>query len=186
MKMMRHCRQCRADAVGLLGEDRSQEFTKNKFMEMAPEYNLETRQEVHAGIAQFKAELEVAKTKTKSQKAVQPQSPKVLVAVATKGGGLVNQHFGHAKEFMIYEVDANEARFVGHRKVAEYCQGGYGEEAMLENIIKTIADCRAVLAAKVGPCPQKQLEAEGLQVIETYDVIETAARQYYDEHILPV
>lgn len=27
MKMMRHCRQCRADAVGLLGEDRSQEFT---------------------------------------------------------------------------------------------------------------------------------------------------------------
>jgi nitrogen fixation protein NifB len=41
MKMMRHCRQCRADAVGLLGEDRSQEFTKEKFMEMAVEYDLE-------------------------------------------------------------------------------------------------------------------------------------------------
>ena len=27
MNMMRHCRQCRADAVGLLGEDRSAEFT---------------------------------------------------------------------------------------------------------------------------------------------------------------
>ncbi|HOV04947.1 MAG TPA: nitrogenase cofactor biosynthesis protein NifB, partial [Kaistiaceae bacterium] len=27
MNMMRHCRQCRADAVGLLGEDRGQEFT---------------------------------------------------------------------------------------------------------------------------------------------------------------
>ena len=26
-KLMRHCRQCRADAVGLLGEDRGQEFT---------------------------------------------------------------------------------------------------------------------------------------------------------------
>ena len=25
MKMMRHCRQCRADAVGLLGEDRGEE-----------------------------------------------------------------------------------------------------------------------------------------------------------------
>jgi len=23
---MRHCKQCRADAIGLLGEDRSQEF----------------------------------------------------------------------------------------------------------------------------------------------------------------
>ena len=28
-KLMRHCRQCRADAVGLLGEDRGQEFTKD-------------------------------------------------------------------------------------------------------------------------------------------------------------
>ena len=30
MNMMRHCRQCRADAVGLLGEDRSAEFTTEK------------------------------------------------------------------------------------------------------------------------------------------------------------
>lgn len=182
MKMMRHCRQCRADAVGLLGEDRSQEFTKDKFMQMAPEYNLEARQEVHAGIAKFKAEVEAAKAQAKA-KAVPQDSPKVLVAVATKGGGLVNQHFGHAKEFMIYEVDANEARFVGHRKVAEYCQGGYGEEAMLENIINTVADCKAVLASKVGPCPQKKLESIGLTVIEAYDVIEVVARQFYSEHV---
>lgn len=109
---------------------------------------------------------------------------KVLVAVATKGGGLVNQHFGHAKEFMIYEVDATEAKFIGHRKVADYCQGGYGEEAMLAGIISTIADCKAVLAAKVGPCPQKELQKAGLTVIEAYDVIETVARHFYDEYIL--
>jgi hypothetical protein len=30
MNMMRHCRQCRADAVGLLGEDRGAEFTLDK------------------------------------------------------------------------------------------------------------------------------------------------------------
>jgi nitrogen fixation protein NifB len=112
-------------------------------------------------------------------------SPKVLVAVATKGGGLVNQHFGHAKEFMIYEVDATEAKFIGHRKVGDYCQGGYGEEAALGGIISTIADCKAVLAAKVGPCPQKELQKAGLQVIEAYDVIETVARHFYDEHVLP-
>jgi nitrogen fixation protein NifB len=29
-RLMRHCRQCRADAVGLLGEDRGQEFTLDK------------------------------------------------------------------------------------------------------------------------------------------------------------
>lgn len=182
MKMMRHCRQCRADAVGLLGEDRSQEFTKEKFMEMAPEYNLEQRQEVHAGIEQFKEELKVAKAKVKGAKKV-ANSPKILVAVATKGGGLVNQHFGHAKEFQIYEVDANDAKFVGHRKIDHYCQSGYGEEATLEHIIKAIADCKAVLVSKIGNCPQEELRKAGLETVEAYDVIEKVAREFYDKHV---
>lgn len=180
MKMMRHCRQCRADAVGLLGEDRSQEFTKDKFMEMESEYDLETRQEVHAGIAQFKEEIKLAKARVKPSERVK-NSPKILVAVATKGGGIVNQHFGHAKEFQIFEVDANEAKFVGHRKIDQYCQGGYGEEATLDHVIQAIADCKAVLASKIGGCPQEELKKAGLQVVEAYDVIEKVAREFYDE-----
>jgi nitrogen fixation protein NifB len=183
MKMMRHCRQCRADAVGLLGEDRSQEFTKDKFMEMQPEYNMESRQEVHAGIEKFKDELKSAKEKLKPSQKV-ANSPKILVAVATKGGGLVNQHFGHAKEFQIYEVDANEAKFVGHRKIDHYCQSGYGEEATLEHTIKALADCKAILVSKVGECPKADLQTAGLVVVEAYDVIEKVARAFYDTHIL--
>jgi nitrogen fixation protein NifB len=188
MKLMRHCRQCRADAVGLLGEDRSQEFTKEKFMEMAADYSPERRQAVHIGIEQAKAQLAA---KRQTQQVAQPQaspsnSPRVLVAVASKGGGLVNQHFGHAKEFMIYEVDAATVQFVGHRKILDYCHGGYGEEAALQGIIETISDCQAILALKVGPCPQKTLQAAGLQVIEAYDVIENVARQFYDQQVLAV
>lgn len=182
MKMMRHCRQCRADAVGLLGEDRSQEFTKDKFMEMAPEYNLEQRQEVHAGIEQFKEQLQAAKAKVKGAKKV-ANSPKILVAVATKGGGLVNQHFGHAKEFQIFEVDANDAKFVGHRKIDHYCQSGYGEEATLEHIIKAISDCKAVLVSKIGHCPQDELHKAGIKTVEAYDVIEIVAREFYNQYI---
>lgn len=181
MKMMRHCRQCRADAVGLLGEDRSQEFTKDKFMEMEVEYDFNKRQELHAGIEKTREELRAAK-QVKADKAVL-NSPKVLVAVATKGGGMVNQHFGHAREFMIYEVDANETKFVGHRKVENYCQGGYGEEDSLDTIIKAIADCKAVLASKVGSCPQEELQKAGLQVVEAYDVIETVAREFYSQYL---
>ncbi|OAB60326.1 nitrogen fixation protein NifB [Leptolyngbya valderiana BDU 20041] len=183
MKMMRHCRQCRADAVGLLGEDRSQEFTKEKFMDMSADYNLETRQTVHAGIEQAKAA--IAEKRQAAVRTSQPtQSTKVLLAVASKGGGLVNQHFGHAKEFTIYEVDATEVKFVGHRKILDYCQGGYGEDAALEGIIDTISDCKAVLASKVGPCPQKKLQQAGLVVVEAYDAIESVARQFYDEQVL--
>lgn len=180
MKMMRHCRQCRADAVGLLGEDRSQEFTKDKFMEMDSEYDLETRKEVHDGISKFKEEIKLAKAKVKPSERVK-NSPKILVAVATKGGGIVNQHFGHAKEFQIFEVDANEAKFVGHRKIDQYCQGGYGEEATLDHVIQAISDCKAVLASKIGGCPQEELKKAGLQVVEAYDVIEKVARDFYDQ-----
>ncbi|MBC1236207.1 nitrogenase cofactor biosynthesis protein NifB [Nostoc sp. 2RC] len=180
MKMMRHCRQCRADAVGLLGEDRSQEFTKDKFLEMAPEYNLEMRQEVHEGIEKFKQEIKAAKEKALAGKKV-ANNPKILVAVATKGGGLVNQHFGHAKEFQIYEVDGNEVRFISHRKIDQYCQGGYGEEASFEHIMKVIADCKAVLVSKIGNCPKEKLQEAGIETVEAYDVIEKVALEFYEQ-----
>lgn len=180
MKMMRHCRQCRADAVGLLGEDRSQEFTKEKFMKMDVDYDLKTRQEVHSGIERFKEEIKSAKVKVKPSERV-VNSPKILVAVATKGGGIVNQHFGHAKEFQIFEVDANEAKFVGHRKIDNYCQGGYGEDASLNGVIQAISDCKAVLVSKIGACPQEELRKAGVQSVEAYDVIEKVAREFYDK-----
>jgi nitrogen fixation protein NifB len=185
MKLMRHCRQCRADAVGLLGEDRSQEFTKEKFLEQAPEYDLQKRQEVHAGIEKFREELKAAKeqvVETLHGKSLQ-NNPKILVAVATKGGGVVNQHFGHAKEFQIYEVDGNQVSFVSHRKVDHYCQGGYGEAATFENIVKAIADCQAVLVSKIGESPKEKLQKAGIQAIETYDVIEKVALEFYAQWI---
>lgn len=183
MKMMRHCRQCRADAVGLLGEDRSQEFTKAKIMEMAPEYDLQKRQEVHAGIEKFQEELKLAKQKALTAVESVQNNPKILVAVATKGSGLVNQHFGHAKEFQIYEVDGNQTRFIGHRKVDHYCQGGYGEKATLENIIQTIADCKAVLVSKIGDSPKEKLHQLGIEAVEGYDVIEKMALEFYNQYV---
>lgn len=183
MKMMRHCRQCRADAVGLLGEDRSQEFTKANIMEMAPEYDLQKRQEVHAGIEKFQQELKLAKQQAVTTVEPVQNSPKILVAVATKGSGLVNQHFGHAKEFQVYEVEGNQTRFVGHRKIDHYCQGGYGEAATLENIIQTIADCKAVLVSKIGDSPKEKLHQLGIEVVEGYDVIEKMALEFYKQYV---
>ncbi|MEN9272052.1 MAG: nitrogenase cofactor biosynthesis protein NifB [Gloeomargarita sp. DG_1_5_bins_55] len=179
MKMMRHCRQCRADAVGLLGEDRSQEFTKQKFMQMPVAYDLEQRQLVHTRIELRRQELAEQKHGVASPSA--RPTPKILLAVASKGGGLVNQHFGHAKEFMIYEVDAQTVRFVGHRKVAHYCQGGYGEAATMDHILEAIGDCQGVLCSKIGSCPQEKLRQKGIEPFEDYDVIETVARKFYTQ-----
>ena len=52
MNMMRHCRQCRADAVGLLGEDRGDEFTLDKIESMDVDYEaaMVKRAAIHAAI----------------------------------------------------------------------------------------------------------------------------------------
>src|SRR5512139_4176373 len=138
MNMMRHCRQCRADAVGLLGEDRSAEFTTEKIMEMDVSYDLTTRhanqekveEERQAKVAARNAELETL--------AAESADLNILVAVATKGSGRINEHFGHATEFQIYELSSTGAKFVGHRRVDLYCQGGWGEEDALETVIRAI------------------------------------------------
>jgi nitrogen fixation protein NifB len=104
--------------------------------------------------------------------------------VATKGQGKVNEHFGHASEFQIYEVSASGAQFVGHRRVDHYCQGGWGEEEQLPSIIDAINDCHAVLVSKIGRCPREELAAAGIEPVEQYahEFIEKAALSWFADY----
>jgi nitrogen fixation protein NifB len=89
----------------------------------------------------------------------------VLMAVAAKGG-LVAEHFGHAREFLIYEVTGDGAKLVGHRKTELYCSGddtcGDGE-SVLAKTIRALEGCEVVLCSKIGYEPWGQLEAAGIQ-----------------------
>ncbi|MCG6861243.1 MAG: nitrogenase cofactor biosynthesis protein NifB [Chromatiaceae bacterium] len=172
MNMMRHCRQCRADAVGMLGEDRGGEFTLDKIESMEIDYAkaMEQRAQVHAAI---EANREAQKMRTGETRVslAQIRRPRrtetrpALMAVATKGQGLVNQHFGHASEFLIYEATAIDVRFIGHRKVDLYCSGGdtCGDaESALKKTIRSLDGCEAVLCSKIGFEPWGLLEEAGI------------------------
>ncbi len=182
--MMRHCRQCRADAVGLLGEDRSEEFTLDKIDAMEVVYDLDKRrayQEKVEAERQAQHEAKVAALDAVAADDGVDADMKVLVAVATEGHGKVNQHFGHATEFQIFEVSKAEALFVGHRRVDLYCQGGYGEDEQLPSIVGAINDCHAVLVSKIGACPRDELTAAGIEPVDEYahEFIEKAALSWF-------
>ncbi len=155
MNMMRHCRQCRADAVGLLGEDRSAEFTTDKIMAMEVDYDIDTPQGLSGEGRRGAPGQGGGEGSRTGDLAGEISDVKILIAVATKGGGRVNEHFGHAKEFQIYELSTAGAKFVGHRRVDLYCQGGFGDEDSLESVIRAINDCVAVFVAKIGGCPKE-------------------------------
>jgi nitrogen fixation protein NifB len=186
MNMMRHCRQCRADAVGLLGEDRSAEFTTDKIMAMEVNYDLDTRKAYQAKVEEERQKVAAAKNAELATLAGEEGADiKILIAVATKGGGRINEHFGHAKEFQVYELSTQGAKFVGHRRVDLYCQGGYGEEDSLETIIRAINDCTAVFVAKIGGCPKNDLRAAGIDPVDEYafEFIEQSAIAYFKKYL---
>ena len=111
------------------------------------------------------------------------QAQGVLVAIATKGGGRINQHFGHAKEFQVYEVSPAGIQFVGHRKVDQYCQGGWGEDTTLDGVIEALEGVSTVLCAKIGDCPKDSLAAAGITVSDAWphEWIETGIAAWYLE-----
>lgn len=181
--LMRHCRQCRADAVGLLGEDRGQEFTLDQLPDDVI-YDAAKRDAYRQVVAKERGDHVAAKTRAIAE-LQQAADQAILVAVATKGGGRINEHFGHAREFQVYEAGPEGVKFIGHRKVEDaYCQGGFGEDATLDSVIKTLDGVDVVLCSKVGDCPKKDLAAAGISVTDehAFEYIETAISGYYARH----
>lgn len=171
MKMMRHCRQCRADAVGLLGEDRGSEFDLAQVDDLQADHERARRQrmQVHE---QLRERIQAGRDQRQSiQERLRTQAPAglpdrpVLMAVASRGHGLINEHFGHAREFLVYRASAEGVRFVGHRRADLYCTGiddcGEREQAM-EDILSVLEDCEVLLCARIGHGPWKALEGAGI------------------------
>jgi len=186
MNMMRHCRQCRADAVGMLGEDRGEEFTMDKIEDMEIDYAeaMVRRAAVHQSIARALAEEEGRAAPAGIN--VPATSRPVLMAVATTGSGVINQHFGHAREFLVYEASPAGVRFIGHRKADQYCIGDdtCGEkESALTTTIRALSGCEVVLCSKIGFEPWDELEKAGIRPNGEHamEPIEEAVAAVYEE-----
>ena len=189
MNMMRHCRQCRADAVGLLGEDRGAEFTMEKIEAMEFDYD-----EIRAKRAAVQEAITEEMNKPKPAVATvpltmlkrAPSGPAVLMAVATKGGNVINQHFGHATEFLVYEASPQGVRFIGTRRTDQYCVGSdhceEGEDK-LDRAVTALAGCKAVLCARIGITPWEALEAAGIKPDSEHamEPIEEAVSALYED-----
>jgi nitrogen fixation protein NifB len=183
--VMRHCRQCRADAVGMLGEDRNAEFELARLPTLPAAADAGDARLAHRAAVERRRTL-IAEARDEALSAADaavPAGVSARVAVATRGDGLVNQHFGHASEFQVYDVSRAGARLVGVRKVEHYCRGGDGEDGVLEATLEAISDCAAVLVAKVGRCPRERLAEAGIEPVDrhAFQPIEAAALAWLAE-----
>lgn len=149
VKMMRHCKQCRADAIGLLGKDRSQEFTK-----------------AACGSSCGPGE------------AMQISGPKAsdTIAVSTSDGVNVDGGLGNTSTFVIYELQESGYREVGRTEVNQDMETplvGEGHRRRLQMVVDQLSDHRAVLVTGAGDLARDMMESKGvLTVIHHGDIAE--------------
>jgi len=94
----------------------------------------------------------------------------VLIAVASKDGKDINQHFGHAERFLIYDVENSNANLVDERKVERYCSFDPDHPLrghLLKGIAEALTGCRAVVTAQMGEHPRGELEKLGVEPFVT-------------------
>lgn len=98
---------------------------------------------------------------------------KLKVAFATTDTKHVNQHFGSAKGFAIYSIDADSAVQVEANEFGILAQDG--NEDKLEEKIAILDGCAAMYCQAVGPSAVKRLMSMGVQPIK---VSENAVIEY--------
>jgi predicted Fe-Mo cluster-binding NifX family protein len=90
------------------------------------------------------------------------------VAVATKEGKAISEHFGHAKRFAVYAVTPESVCLLEDREVEHYCLGGEGNASAMPGILAAVQDCAAVFVAKIGDGPTEKLCAIGVVAVSDY------------------
>ena len=148
MPQMTHCQQCRADAVGMLGNGESPCSSASQ-----------SNEHDQANIGKLS---NMNKSSSKNT---------FRVAIASDGSDSehIQLHFGHATRFEIYLFSEQSEQFLYQetRHVELYCNGkddcDDGGDVDKQALIQSIADCQMVLSARMGITPWRELEKLGVQ-----------------------
>ena len=93
----------------------------------------------------------------------------VRVAFASAGGQQIDEHFGSARFWQIYDI-GDDAVYVEDRMTkpscAGHCEGGF------DDILETLKDCQAIFVAKIGEAAAAYTIAKGKHVFEALGSLE--------------
>lgn len=76
----------------------------------------------------------------------------IKVAVASSDGKYINQYFGMASQFMIFELNEDGTyQFLELRENKPACSVEGHSELSMEESVELISDCQAIIASQIGP-----------------------------------
>lgn len=152
MKQMYHCKQCRADAIGILGEDLSIELNKC-LGKCGPK-----KEEMNDKQYRF---------------AIASKSGMIV----DEHFGHVEEF--HIYEYQGEEVKYIEKRKINKYCMGkEACDE---KEDKITRIIRSVEDCQGVITLRIGEAPKSKLKEKGIKVFSTYDRISDAIKKAVEE-----
>lgn len=101
----------------------------------------------------------------------------MLIAVASKSGTEVDQHFGHAERFLVYACVAGKPQLIKEVTVEKYCSYDPNHafrKPQFQAIVEALAGCKVVMTAMIGDYPRQELEKAGMVHVVGEGAIERA------------
>lgn len=97
------------------------------------------------------------------------------VAVASSDGKYINQHFGHARQFLIFELEPGaDFRFLELRETNPPCDGGEHHDDKLNRAVRAVTDCQFLLVSHIGPGAAQLAKSKGVIPFAYPDFIDIA------------
>ena len=140
LPQLSHCKRCRADAAGLLGQD------------LSP---AELAQSTAGDLASAEGQ-----SLGRGQSAA-PRKRSLLAAVSSREGLLVNQHLGEAERLFVFRVESDGS--YGTEDIRPLPSGGGGEDRWAA-VADALSDCEALFVAGIGAPPRRVLESRGIAI----------------------
>ncbi|MGE4319007.1 MAG: nitrogenase cofactor biosynthesis protein NifB [Deferribacterales bacterium] len=170
--VMQHCRQCRADAIGKLGQD----WDFNNVTEDVKENSMALKSQVLSSRRSIRA-LDIHKKAADGKMSVS-RNKMVLVAVASDNHRMADVSFKNARSFYVYEVSGWGAHLREIRTLDyDNSQACIKLSGHLKNVAELIKDCSVMVCTVAGKNAVDDMKLKGIimDTRQAYKGLEEAA-----------
>jgi predicted Fe-Mo cluster-binding NifX family protein len=87
------------------------------------------------------------------------------IAVASKDGKVINDHFGHCRKFGIIEAEDGQFRYIDSREVIPACNGGAHTLEGIYAVLEQLKDCSYIIVNQIGGGALRILSENQIKVI---------------------
>jgi predicted Fe-Mo cluster-binding NifX family protein len=87
------------------------------------------------------------------------------IAVASSDGKTVDQHFGQACHFLIFQMGKEGLKFLELREKSK--KPAYDHEYRWKRSLDILKDCKVIFCRRIGDEPRQELQKLGIEVVES-------------------